>query len=103
MKNLLRQLRGGEEAVKRGRRSGEILRALRAYKRKHQQAVGLVVGADVSTISRIESGELMTTIDIERSYVDACGGERSLRSMIDDLVELLNRILSNNHQPLKLA
>ncbi|WAH35006.1 helix-turn-helix domain-containing protein [Alicyclobacillus dauci] len=88
--------------MKRGRRSGEILRALRNYKRKYQHAVGEFVGADVSTISRIESGELPVTSEVERRYVDACGGVNALRTLIDDSVELLNRLMGHN-QPLKLA
>lgn len=89
--------------MKRGRRSGAVLRALRAYKREYQQKVGQEMGADESTVSRIESGYVRTDFETESRYVDACGGVKSLRALIEEAKDLLERLLSNDRSPMALA
>lgn len=79
--------------MKRGTR-GRLLRALRNYVREQQQAIAMMGMVDVSTISRIEAGIINPAEDIEWAYLQVCGGERMLRSLIDDAKDMLERFTS---------
>jgi transcriptional regulator with XRE-family HTH domain len=88
----LKEVRG----VKRGRNA--VLKLLRVWAGKYQQDVARYLHTDQSTVSRIESGELLITPDLEWRYVLACGGLGVLQTLIDHLQSLLERL--NNHNRL---
>ena len=63
-----------------------------------QENVADYLLVDRSTVSRIESGVIRTTAEIEREYVAACGGANILRTLIDHLQSLLERLGDYPHR-----
>ena len=72
-----------------------MLKVLRIWARKQQIDVAKSIKADQSTVSRIENGDVFVTAEMEWGYVDACGGETMLKTLIDHLQSLLDRLNTN--------
>ncbi len=81
-----------------------LLKALRVYAELQQEELGHRIVADQSFVSRIESGRTNVTMEVVHSWAQACGGQRQIETLMQQLQWLLSLVSVNAFRaPMRLA
>ena len=81
-----------------------LLKALRVNAELQQEELGHRIGADQSFVSRIESGRTNATMEVIRSWAEACGGQKQIELLMQQLQWLLSLVsVDVFRSPVRLA